>query len=213
VRYGSGVVAENNLKPGTDARFVDAARGNYQLQSTSPAINRGAAVAPITNGYVGAAPDMGALEYGRPAFSAGAKAGTATPPAPAPTTLTPARGRIEAESYTASSGTIIRGESNIGSLNGGEWVKYGPVDFGTGGITRFRAHLSVSDSAAGGSIEIRTGGAAGRLLGVLRTTSTGGWSLYNDQSCPVSAVTGVQDVCLVFRGGAVAVIDWFTFTS
>ena len=225
VRYGSGVLAENNLKPGTDAGFVDAARGNYQLQSTSPAVNRGAAVTPFTNGYVGAAPDMGALEYGRPAFSAGAKAGASTPPAPTPvptpapepTPVPPppgavsARSRIEAESFNASAGTIIRGELNIGSLNGGEWVKYGPVDFGAGGVTGFSARLAVSDSAAGNSIEIRTGSSTGKLLGVLRTASTGRWSLYNDQACSIGAVAGVQDVYLVFRGGAVAVIDWFAF--
>jgi endo-1,4-beta-xylanase len=49
------------------------------------------------------------------------------------------------------------------------------------------------------------------LLGVLRTTPTGGWGIYNDQTATVSAITGVQDVYLVFRGGAVAVLDWFTF--
>ena len=90
-------------------------------------------------------------------------------------------------------------------------MKYGPVDFGTGGLTKFTARLAVSDSSAGNSIEIRVGGAAGALLGVLRTTSTGGWGLYNDQTATVSAITGVRDVYLVFRGGAVAVLDWFTF--
>ena len=104
-----------------------------------------------------------------------------------------------------------QGASALVSLNGGEWVKFGPVDFGAGAPTKFTARLAVSDSAAGNSIEIRTGSPAGQLLGVLRTTSTGGWSLYNDQSCSVGAVTGVQDIYLVFRGGVVAVIDWFTF--
>ena len=73
------------------------------------------------------------------------------------------------------------------------------------------ARVAVSDSAAGNSMEVRIGGAAGTLLGVLRTTSTGGWSVYSDQACAMGAVTGVHDVYLVFRGGAVAVMDSFIF--
>jgi hypothetical protein len=221
VRYGTGVTAEDNLKPGTDARFVDASRGDFQLQPTSPAINKGKAVAPVTNGYVGAAPDLGALEYGRPAYSAGARSAPAPdpvpapapqpPPAPPPVAAVPARSRIEAESYTASSGTIVRGEVNIGSLDSGEWVKYGPVDFGAGGITKLVARLAVSDTAAGRSMEIRVGGPTGTLVGTLKTMSTGGWGVYADQAAALAPVTGVQDVYLVFRGSGVAVLDWFTF--
>jgi hypothetical protein len=122
-----------------------------------------------------------------------------------------ARSQIEAESYTAANGTIVRGEVNIGSLDSGEWVKYGPVDFGVGGITRFVAHLAVSDSAAGKSMEIRVGSPTGALLGTLKTTGTGGWGIYADQTVTLGAITGVQDVYLVFRGSAVAVLDWFTF--
>jgi parallel beta-helix repeat protein len=219
VRYGSGVAVDSNLKPGTDARFVDPSRGDFQLQPTSPAINKGKAVAGVTNGYVGAAPDLGALEYGRPAFSAGARAATTPdpvpPPAPQPTPppagAIPARSKVEAESYTASNGAIVRGEVNIGSLDSGEWVKYGPVDFGAGGVTKFVARLAVSDSAAGRSIDVRIGSPTGTLLGTLKTTSTGGWSVYADQAAALGPVTGVQNVYLVFRGSGVAVVDWFTF--
>ena len=217
VRYGAGVTADYNLKPGSDARFVDPTRGDFQLQSTSPAINKALAMAPYTNAYVGAAPDLGALEYGRAAFSAGARVGIVTPPPPptplpTPTPSTSARSRVEAESYGASAGAIVRGPTNIGSLDGGEWVKYGAIDFCAGGLTKFVARLAVSDSAAGGSIEIRVGSPIGTLLGTLKTTSTGGWSTYGDQTAALSAnITGVQDVYLVFKSNAVAVIDSFTF--
>jgi parallel beta-helix repeat protein len=220
VRFGVGVTADYNLKPGTDAKFVDASRGDFQLQSASPAVNKALAVAPLTNGYVGAAPDMGALEYGRPAFSAGARLAPAPtpppppppPPAPVPPGTVDARGRIEAESYTDANGTIVRGPTNIGSLDSGEWVKYGPVDFGAGGITKFIARLAVSDTAAGKTMEVRVGSPTGTVIGSLRTTTTGGWSTYADQTATLTAaVTGVQDVYLVFKGGAVAVLDSFTF--
>lgn len=46
-------------------------------------------------------------------------------PQPPPAGAVAARSRIEAESFTGSQGEIVRGEMNIGSLNGGEWVKYG----------------------------------------------------------------------------------------
>ena len=208
VRYGIGVVAENNLKPGTDAKFVDVGRGDFQLQSTSPAINRGVSVSPYTNGFVGSAPDMGALEYGRPAFAVGFR--TAAPPTP-PSDAVSARSRIEAESYTSSNGTIVRGPTNIGSLDAGEWVKYGPIDFG-GGVSRFVARLAVSATSAGKLMEVRIGSPTGTLLGSLRTTSTGAWSTYADQSVTLTGlVIGTQDVYLVFRGGAVAVLDSFTF--
>jgi hypothetical protein len=224
VKFGVGVTADFNLKPGTDAKFVDPVRGDFQLQSASPAINQGLLFAPYTNGFVGAAPDMGALEYGRPAFSAGARIGTVPPPPPPPDPepepepdpepppgdATDARTRIEAESYAAADGTIVRGATNIGSLDSGEWVKYGPVDFGAG-VSTFTARLAVSDTSAGKTMEIRVGGPTGTLLGTLRTTSTGGWGIYAEQGATITSITGVHDLYFVFRGNGVAVIDSFTF--
>jgi hypothetical protein len=131
---------------------------------------------------------------------------------PPPAGTVDARSRIEAESYTSSNGLVVRGPTNIGSLDTGEWVKYGPVDFGTGGITKFIARLAVSDTAAGKTMEVRVGSPTGTLIGSLRTTTTGGWSTYADQTATLTAaVTGVQDVYLVFKGLAVAVLDSFTF--
>lgn len=43
--------------------FVDAAAGNFELQATSPAIDTGL---NLGYDYIGAAPDMGAEEYGNP---------------------------------------------------------------------------------------------------------------------------------------------------
>lgn len=45
----------------------------YELGVGSQAINNGAIIAGITDGYLGSAPDIGALEYGRSAFTPGAK--------------------------------------------------------------------------------------------------------------------------------------------
>jgi len=45
-----------------DPLFVDQANGDFQLQEGSPCIDAGTEVPPITNGYQGNAPDLGAFE-------------------------------------------------------------------------------------------------------------------------------------------------------
>jgi hypothetical protein len=74
-----GATISNNLQPPTNPLFVSEPTGNYQLQSSSPAINAGIVVAPYTNGYVGSAPDLGAYEYGATPWSAGATNAAAIP--------------------------------------------------------------------------------------------------------------------------------------
>jgi hypothetical protein len=54
------------------ARLINRASGNFLLRPDSPAINTGATLPPFTDGFVGAAPDMGAFEHGEPPFVAGA---------------------------------------------------------------------------------------------------------------------------------------------
>lgn len=64
---GSGTSLSNNLT--TDPKFVNAAAKNFQLQSTSPAVNAGVNLAEVTidfNGVTrpqGGAYDIGAYEY------------------------------------------------------------------------------------------------------------------------------------------------------
>jgi fibronectin type 3 domain-containing protein len=62
----------NSITSSTNPAFVSPSTNNYQLQSSSPAINKGIVVAPYTNGYIGSAPDIGAFEYGASAWTAGA---------------------------------------------------------------------------------------------------------------------------------------------
>lgn len=68
----TGATFSNNLNAGTNPQFVNLAGGDLTLKSTSPAINAGMILSPYTNGYVGSAPDIGAYEYGLPAFKTGA---------------------------------------------------------------------------------------------------------------------------------------------
>jgi hypothetical protein len=68
----SQVTCENNFEDSVTApRFVDPDAGDLQLLPASPCIDKGKVIAPYTDGYAGSAPDQGAYEYGKPAWSAG----------------------------------------------------------------------------------------------------------------------------------------------
>jgi hypothetical protein len=70
IQTNGNSIATDNLQ--VDPLWVDPENGDFRLQSGSPAIDAGTEVAPFTNGFAGNAPDIGALEYGQPIFSAGA---------------------------------------------------------------------------------------------------------------------------------------------
>jgi len=54
--------AKENASVFGNPLMVDPGNGNLQLQAGSPLINKGASVAGVTEGYLGAAPDIGAVE-------------------------------------------------------------------------------------------------------------------------------------------------------
>ncbi|HZL20100.1 MAG TPA: right-handed parallel beta-helix repeat-containing protein, partial [Polyangia bacterium] len=56
---------------GTNPKYNNSAGADFSLQATSPAINAGTVIAGVTDGYLGAAPDQGAYEYGQPIWKAG----------------------------------------------------------------------------------------------------------------------------------------------
>jgi len=69
----SAILQKNNLYNGTDPKFVNAKFNNYQLEYNSPAVDAGDVIPPYTDGYIGSAPDIGAYEYGREPWKAGAE--------------------------------------------------------------------------------------------------------------------------------------------
>lgn len=68
----------HEMTAGTDPRFANAGEGGlrYRLQADSPAIDRGAVIEGVTDGYVGSAPDLGAYEFGGPDWVAGCSINT-----------------------------------------------------------------------------------------------------------------------------------------
>ncbi len=66
-----GAILTNNLLPPSNPKFVDPSSYNFQLQQDSPAIGAGVAIPGITDGFSGAAPDIGAYDHTKPAWKAG----------------------------------------------------------------------------------------------------------------------------------------------
>jgi hypothetical protein len=78
----------SNQRVASNAMFVDAAGRDYQPAATATElIDQGVSVAPFDNVIVGAAPDIGAYEFGAPAWQAGATRTTAGDLAPTALTV------------------------------------------------------------------------------------------------------------------------------
>ena len=70
--YQNNIENLNSAQQCPDPHYVNPAAGDFTLMSNSPAIDQGMVIPPYTNGYVGPAPDIGAYEYGKPAWQTGA---------------------------------------------------------------------------------------------------------------------------------------------
>ena len=128
----------------------------------------------------------------------------------------PASLTIEAESWVAKAGTtnVAGGTGTIvGNINGGTWLKYGGLDFGTSGLTQFQ--ISLSSPSSGRKLEVRLDTVSGPVIGTLTIASTGSYTTYTTQSTPIVSTTGVHDVFIrpVGSGDGFAGIDWFTFNT
>ena len=58
----AGSTISNNLFSGSNPLFVNSGAGDFTLQSGSPAIDAGDVIPGITDGFLGSAPDIGAVE-------------------------------------------------------------------------------------------------------------------------------------------------------
>ena len=131
------------------------------------------------------------------------------------TTTIDARRAIRASSFTASKGvqteatTDTDGGLDAGFADGGDWLTYDHVDFGSG-VTSVEAR--VSSAGSGGTIELHLDGPAGPLVGTVPVAVTGGWQQWTTVSGAISGANGVHSLAVVFRGGqSVGNLNWFRF--
>jgi alpha-galactosidase len=127
--------------------------------------------------------------------------------------LTTIPGRVEAEHYSAMNGIQVEveepGQSNIGYIQNGDWVKY-LINVSEPGEFIFRLSAG-SASEENSSILIKD--SDGNLLNTLAidVSQTDGWKDWHVYSTTLNLPTGTQEITLEFSGGADYLfnIDWF----
>lgn len=117
---------------------------------------------------------------------------------------------LQAESCSSMKGVTKNG-TQIDYCDDGDWLKFEKVDFGSG-FRKFGARLAVDKGNAGKTIEVRLGSPTGKLVASLKSVSTGDFNTFKWQSTTMTQVSGVQDIYIVFKGGAgVGNFDSFKF--
>jgi arabinoxylan arabinofuranohydrolase len=122
--------------------------------------------------------------------------------------------RQEAETIAWGSGieteVSSEGGMNVSHVENGDYLKVRNVAFGAG-ATSFTAR--VSSTVSGGSVEVRTGGPTGTVVGRCAVPNTGGWQTWTTVSCPVSGLSGTRDLYLRFSGGSgyLLNVNWWQF--
>jgi hypothetical protein len=126
--------------------------------------------------------------------------------------------QIEAENYFDKSTSIGYEDCtdsgagfDVTNITSDSWLKFQQVDFGAG-VDSFQARASAS--SGGSSIEIRLGSVLGTLIGTCDVPP-------GDQTWETlvtglgSTISGVNDVVLVFKGGAGNLfrLNWIRFTG
>lgn len=142
------------------------------------------------------------------------------PPLPTPTPKPESRSAydiIQAEDYNDMLGVQCEtlsddGNKNVGYIEGGDYIMFKGVDFGTG-ATGFEA--SVSSAESGGTIELRLDEKYGPTIAKIPVSGTGDWLKYETVKAEVEGFEGVHDLYLFFSGGGGYLfnIDWFVFTG
>ncbi|MFE5022027.1 PQQ-dependent sugar dehydrogenase [Streptomyces sp. NPDC056656] len=125
----------------------------------------------------------------------------------------------QAEHYGDSKGVSItahtpaEGGKTVGDINNGDWISFKPYVLNN--AKSFTA--SVASAGSGGTLEIRSGSATGRLLGSAKVEPTGSWETYKDVTGTISrAPATTTTLFLVFKGAgtdALFDVDDFTFTT
>ena len=128
--------------------------------------------------------------------------------------------RIEAETFTAQSGTqtenCTEGGRNVAYVSNGDWLSLGRVDFGTAPAKQFQLRVA-SGAAAGvsGLVEVRLGSRSAAPVGSVAIGGTGGWQSWQTVPGALANTTGTHEVFLTFSSGQPADfvnLNWVQFS-
>jgi hypothetical protein len=112
----------------------------------------------------------------------------------------PGAARVPANAYAEQQGTqkapCTEGGECVGWIESGDWLRYKDFNFGENAT---RVEIRTASATEGGLIELRLDTPAGDLLGSCTVPHTGGWQVWQSVSAKVKPVSGVKDLCLVFR--------------
>ncbi len=88
----------------------------------------------------------------------------------------------------------------------GAWVQYNTVDFGSQPVKKLIFKMLAEQD---GTLEIRTGGLTGTLLGKVDIKKTNEWMIVG--SSDIKKITGIQNLFIVLKEGKGIEIDWLRF--
>ena len=146
---GTAVVSGINATPvyAAGSGWQSGDGGMYQLAAGTPGYDQGARIANFNDGFLGAAPDVGAAEAGAPAMKfgiaaasattdtsgSGSGSGSTTPTTPPPTTgSTPVSTTIDSSSYTIAAGNTVTFTVNV---MGNGATPTGTINFTSDGVS------------------------------------------------------------------------------
>ncbi|MGW6356121.1 PQQ-dependent sugar dehydrogenase [Streptomyces sp. NPDC055092] len=119
----------------------------------------------------------------------------------------------DSKGVSIASHTPANGGKTVGDINNGDWISFKPYVLNN--ATSFTAR--VASAGSGGTLEIRSGSATGKLLGSAKVEPTGSWETYKDVTGTISrAPDTTTTLFLVFKGAgtdALYDVDDFTFTT
>lgn len=120
----------------------------------------------------------------------------------------------EAETIAWSEGVTSGQNERVGvfvtAKRDGAFTRVRDVDFGAHAPAKFIARVGTTHNGKM-TLEVRLDGVDGPLLGTVEVPRTGGSDRWALQQIDIQPVTGVHDLCFVFRGQAPADILYFDY--
>ncbi|MFI1962990.1 PQQ-dependent sugar dehydrogenase [Streptomyces pathocidini] len=118
-----------------------------------------------------------------------------------------------AKGVKATDRESAHGGKTVGDVNNGEWIAFEPYRIGDAKSLTAR----VASAGIGGTLEVRTGSARGKVLGTAKVEPTGGWETYQDVTANLAKPpAGTTTLVLVFKGSgteALYEVDDFSLTT